>query len=314
LNSRYHGEILYAMIFGEFDWIRIKPVMNNNMPETKLILLEGVPGSGKSMAGAHLQIFLEQLGIPVRFWHEGDFDNPADFEGIARLNTSQYRNLIAHYPGLARLLEEQLTVRGDDHLIKYRKLQDLHLEQIPSRLIVELSGYDVYDGLPMKDYCRLALQRWQDFQASAAQSDEITILECCFLQNPLTVMLARHNADPDLAREQVEKISRIIESLMPLVLYLKPRDVRAALLHAREQRPREWADFVTWYLTGQAYGQAHRLEGYEGVIRFYEMRQKLEVDLLKELPVRSLVIEHTGTEWDDRYREIMAFVSPYLRA
>jgi hypothetical protein len=281
---------------------------------TKLILLEGIPGSGKSSAAAHLEAFLKGMGLPVRFWHEGDFDNPADFEGTACLNTSQYRNLIARHPELAQLLEEQLTVRGHDHLIKYRKLQNLHPQQIPSRLIVELSGYDVYDGLPMKDYCRLALQRWQDFQTSAAQSDEITILECCFLQNPLTVMLARHNADAQLAGAQVEKISHIIAPLTPLVLYLKPRDVRTALLHAREERPKEWADFVTWYLIGQAYGQAHRLQGYEGVIQFYEMRQQLEVDLLGKLSVRSQVIEHTGTEWDNCYREIMAFVSPYLPA
>jgi hypothetical protein len=166
----------------------------------------------------------------------------------------------------------------------------------------------------MKDYCRLALQRWQDFQISAAQSDEITILECCFLQNPLTVMLARHNADPQLASEQVEKISHIIEPLTPLVLYLKPRDVKATLLHVRQERPKEWADFVTWYLTGQAYGQAHHLQGYEGVIQFYEIRQALEVELLHELPIRSQVIEHTGAEWDSCYREIMAFVSPSLPA
>jgi hypothetical protein len=254
------------------------------------------------------------MGLSVRFWREGDFDNPADFEGVARLTTSQYRNLIVRHPEHARLLEEQLTVRCDDHLIKYRKLQDLHPEQIPSRLIVELSGYDVYDGLPMKDYCRLALQRWQDFQTSAAQSDEITILECCFLQNPLTVMLARHNADPQLAGEQVGKISRIIDPLMPLVLYLKPCDVRAALLHVRQERPKEWADFVTWYLTGQAYGQAHQLQGYEGVIQFYETRQALEVDLLHALPIRSQVIEHTGTEWDYCYHEIMSFVSLHLQA
>jgi hypothetical protein len=283
------------------------------MSRTKLIILEGIPGSGKSTAGTYLQSYLEKAGLPVRFWREGDFDNHADFEGIACLNGLHYRNLLLHYPDLAGLIQEQLTVRGEDHLIKYRKLQSLYPEQIPQKFIVELSGHDVYDGLPMKDYCRLALQRWQEFQAFAAQSDEIAILECCFLQNPLTVMLARHNADPQLAREQVEKIARIIAPLTPLILYLKPRDVRTALLHVREQRPKEWADFVTWYLTGQAYGKAHHLEGYGGVVRFYEMRQKLELDLLEELPVRSRVIEHSGAEWDHCYDEIMAFVSPFLK-
>jgi len=282
------------------------------VPRTKLILLEGIPGSGKSSAAAHLETFLENMGLHVRFWREGDFDNPADFEGVACLNPSQYRNLIMRHPEYARLLEEQLTVRCDDHLIKYRKLQALHPEHISSKLIVELSGYDVYDGLPMKDYCRLALQRWQDFQASAIHTSEITILECCLLQNPLTVMLARHNADPQLACEQVARIARIIEPLTPLVIYLKPRDVRTALLCAREQRSREWAEFVTWYLTGQAYGKAHCLEGYGGVIHFYEMRQKLEVNLLQDLPLRSLVIEHSGKEWDTCYGQIMEFVKLYL--
>jgi hypothetical protein len=283
------------------------------MPKTKLILLEGIPGSGKSTAGAYLKTYLENTGLPVRFWQEGDFDNPADFEGVACLNSSQYRNVLARHPEVAGLLEEQLTVQGEDHLIKYRKLQDLHPQQIPSKLIVELSGYDVYDGLPMQDYCRLVLRRWKEFQISAAQSDDITLLECCLLQNPLTVLLARHNADPQLACEQVQKISCILEPLIPLVVYLKPRDVRAALLHAREQRPREWTDFVTWYLTGQAYGKAYHLHGYEGVIHFYEMRQKLEVDLLRDLSIRSRVFEHTGAEWDHCYEEIMAFVRPYLQ-
>src|SRR5512138_1559675 len=139
---------------------QIPSLRREHMPKTKLILLEGIPGSGKSTVGVYLQSALERAGLPVRFWREGDFDHPADFEGVACLNTTQYRSLIARHPEHAKLLEEQLTVRCDDHLIKYRKLQDLHPGQIPSRLIVELSGYDVYDGLPIKDYCRLALQRW----------------------------------------------------------------------------------------------------------------------------------------------------------
>ena len=286
--------------------------IDGGIPKTKLILLEGIPGSGKSTAGIYLQTYLEKAGLPVRFWREGNFDNPADFEGVACLTSSQYRDLLSHYPELVKLFDEQLTIRNDDHLLKYRKLQHLYSQQIPQHLIDGLSHYDIYDGLAMADYCRLALQRWQEFEKSAGTSEEITFLECCFLQNPLTLMLARHNADPQLAREQVRKMSRIIEPLTPLVVYLKPRDVRAALLHVQEERPKEWADFVTWYLTGQEYGEAHHLKGWEGVIYFYEMRQRLELDLLQELSIRSQVVEHTGTEWDHSYGQIMAFVRPYL--
>jgi len=42
-------------------------MMSDKNPGTKLILLEGIPGSGKSTAGAYLQSFLEKAGIPVKF-------------------------------------------------------------------------------------------------------------------------------------------------------------------------------------------------------------------------------------------------------
>jgi uridine kinase len=57
--------------------------------KNKLILVEGIPGSGKSTAVANLQKFLENKDTPSRFWHEGDFDHPADFEGVARLSKPQ---------------------------------------------------------------------------------------------------------------------------------------------------------------------------------------------------------------------------------
>jgi len=44
--------------------------INRNM-KNKRILLEDIPGSGKSTAGANLRNFLKNMDIPSRFWHEG---------------------------------------------------------------------------------------------------------------------------------------------------------------------------------------------------------------------------------------------------
>ena len=281
---------------------------------TKLILLEGIPGSGKSSAGDFVQGLLQRQGLPVRFWREGDFDHPADFEGVAGLSETDYQDLLARYPHLADLLHEHLTVRGADYLLSYRKLQHGHPEAIPQALVDELAGSDVYDGLPMAEYCRLALDRWRAFCQAAAQSDTVTILECCLLQNPLTVLLARHDADPQAARKHIARIATIIQPLHPLAICLSPSDARAALDRVRAERPAEWADFVTWYLTGQAYGQTHPIAGWEGVIQFYEMRQRLEVELLAGLPLPSLVIEHAGQEWERCNAEIVRFVASHLPA
>lgn len=224
------------------------------------------------------------------------------------MSEAEYQGLLTRYPELIPFIHEQLTIRGADHLLKYRKLQQLHPQEVPQSLVDEVSRSDVYDGLPMEEYCRLALDRWQDFVRDMENSDQITLLECCFLQNPLTVMLARHDASPQAARKQIADIADIIAPLNPLVIYLHPQNARAALEHVRAERPKEWADFVTWYLTGQAYGTSHDLHGYEGVIQFYEMRQKLEVEILKGLPVPSLVLEHSGMNWERNDKAIINFV------
>lgn len=281
--------------------------------QSKLIIFEGIPGSGKSTAAVTLQNFLESKGVPSHFWREGDFDHPADFEGIARLSESQFEEFLSHYPELVELIREHASIRGDDYLLKYRKLQNLHPQKVDRSLVDELSLLDVYDGLPMDEYCRLALDRWQDFCDVSQNSDEVTLMECVYLQNPLTVMLARHDADSQVAHQHIERLTDIIRELNPLVIYLQPQDVKATLLHVHAERPKEWADFVIWYLTGQEYGKAHNLSGYEGVIKFYEMRQKLEVEILRSLPIQQLVIEHSGNEWEQCNDDIANFVQPFLR-
>lgn len=280
--------------------------------KSRLILLEGIPGSGKTTAAINLQSFLVSKHVPSRSWREGDFDHPADFEGFACLAKAEYKDLVLSYPELIELFQEHISIRGDDYLLKYRKMQHLNPQKMDQTLIDKLSRLDVYDGLPMEAYCRLALGRWQDFCRAAMNSDEVTLLECCFLQNPLTVLLARHDADPQFARQQVEKIAGIILELNPLVIYLQPQNVTRTLQHIRVERPKEWADFVTWYLTEQEYGKSHNLRGYEGVIQFYEMRQKLELEILRDLPLRQLVIKHSGYEWERCSNEMVNFISPFL--
>lgn len=282
--------------------------MNSATSPADLILIEGIPGSGKSSAGAFVLDLLAQQGMAARFWREGDFDHPADFEGVAGLSQAHYRDLLARHPDLAPLFQQYTAVRGADYLVSYRKLQHHHPAVMPQVLRDELAQHDVYDGLPLADYYRLALDRWHDFGRAAAQSDTVNIFECCFLQNPLTGLLARHNADPKIARQHIANIAAIIQPLQTLVIYLAPRNVRATLDRVRAERPNQWAAFVIWYLTGQAYGQNRLVAGWEGVVQFYQMRQRLEVELLAELPLRSLVIEHAGQEWAHCNAEISRFV------
>jgi len=53
------------------------------MPNTRLVLIEGLPGAGKSTSTVHLGTVLQQAGIPCRWFREEDDPHPLpclDFE------------------------------------------------------------------------------------------------------------------------------------------------------------------------------------------------------------------------------------------
>lgn len=117
---------------------------------SKLILFEGIPGSGKSTAAVTIQNFLESKGILSHFWREGDFDHPADFEGIACLSKTQFEELLDRYPMLIEIVREHTSIRGGDHLLQYRKILRLYPEKMDRSFMDEVSHLDVYDGLPIQ--------------------------------------------------------------------------------------------------------------------------------------------------------------------
>ncbi len=59
------------------------------MRTTNLVLIEGLPGSGKSMSGQRLTLQLDRLGVPARWWHEEHPGHPLyPFSDEASLNGS----------------------------------------------------------------------------------------------------------------------------------------------------------------------------------------------------------------------------------
>jgi hypothetical protein len=151
------------------------------------------------------------------------------------------------------------------------------------------------------------LQRWRDFTARAAGEERVYVFECCFLQNPITTLLARHDLPPEAVRAHVLALAEVVAPLAPRLVYLAQGDVAAGLEAIRRARPPEWAAYVTAYLTEQAYGRAHGLSGFGGVIDFYARRQAFELDLLHQLPLESLVLRDDAG-WPARYQALETFL------
>ncbi len=275
------------------------------LANTKLILIEGIPGSGKTSVARFVCEWLQSHGQRPRLFLEGDWQHPADFESVACLDGAEYAHLRALFPAQAAFLAQHARQENGEYFFSYRQLQHEHNDQ-PAALFEHLARFEIY-SLPAEKHQRLLLQNWRTFVAGALEQDAVYVFECCFLQNPTTTLFAYHNLPAQAVRQHLLALAGIVRPLAPKLVYLARQDVAATLEAVRRERPPEWASFVTWYLTEQNYGKAHHLSGFEGVATFYAMRQAFELEVLKTLPLASAVIPNEGA-WDARYANLASFL------
>jgi len=271
---------------------------------TKLILIEGVPGSGKTTTARFVCDWLTGQGRRAALFLEGDWNHPADYESVACLDENQFAALKRRFPAWADFLKQHARPDHGEWFFSYRKLQHEHAEQMLGALFDALAQYEIYE-LPVEKYQRLVRLGWQNFTTRALDEDQTYVFECCFLQNPLTTLLARHNLPEADARQFVLELAEIIRPLQPVLIHLTQSDVGNTLEKVRGERPQEWADFVTGYITGHEYGRTHNLNGFAGVTRFYAARQALELELLPGLPFSTVRVPDRA-DWAARYQIVTA--------
>jgi hypothetical protein len=187
-----------------------------------------------------------------------------------------------------------------------------HTVAIPDEVVATLATHDVYETTDPSVYRRLAVQRWRDFVEVARQLDEIFIFECCFLQNPLTVLIIKHNVVRMEAIRHISKVALLIEPLEPVVVYLWQADTKKTLKQVAQARPREWRDFVIAYTEQGAWSKETGAVGFDGFIAFHELRRSIELDLLRRLNITHCVVDNSDYDWDRAQREIVTFLESNL--
>lgn len=278
------------------------------MKSTKLIIVEGIPGSGKTTAAKHIKEKLDKTGVKNELFNEGNLDHPADFEGTACLTREQFEELINRHSMYQKVLESKVDIQGENYFLYYGKLRNDMGQELPEDLFKDITKYDVCDGLSLEKYEELTLERWRNFTEKAERGDIIYIFECCFIQNPAVIMLARHYTHKVRIIRHIMNIESIISKLNPILFYFYQDNVRETIEKVAEERDKSWINFVIDYICSQAYGKELGLSGFDGVVRFFEARKEIELEVIKELGMSRLLLDNSERHWESRYKEIEGFL------
>lgn len=60
--------------------------------------------------------------------------------------------------------------------------------------------------------------------------------------------------------------------------------------------------------TNQSYGQENDLNGYQGLLEFYQNLAELEYDIFSDLDLNKILIKDPHSNWEQNYQNIRAFL------
>lgn len=261
--------------------------------KTKLILVEGLPGFGKSTTARLVYDILKEQNVEAELFLEGDLNHPADFEGVAFFTKSEMKQLLIEHEHQSEIIKLHMEEYESGYLIPYQKLQHIIGIKLTPELLDALMNKDIYE-LPLKQNQHLIEKRWQAFAEKAQKSEKITIFECCFIQNPITVGMIKYNTSKENVIQYIKSLENAIESLNPLLLYVNQDDLTFSFKKAINERPKEWFEGFVNYYANQAFGSVNNFNGLEGTLKILEARKQLEVNILEELSIKMKVVNNSN--------------------
>jgi ABC-type dipeptide/oligopeptide/nickel transport system ATPase component len=265
--------------------------------KTKLILVEGLPGSGKSTTAKLIHELLTENQVPAELYMEGDLDHPADYEGVAYFTEEEFEQLLKKSGSLSKIFQDRVTIKKGRCMLPYMKIKNELGSGFPDELLAAISKKDVYE-LPMEENIAVISESWEEFATQAAAEEKVYIFECCFIQNPVTVGMVKYGASDEATIQYIKKLAEAVESLNPLLVYVKQEDIEKSFRKAVTERPDEWFNGFVHYYTSQGYGLVNGLSGLKGTIDVLKARQELEYSILENLSLTTYILNNTQFDFE----------------
>ncbi|MDR2728794.1 MAG: hypothetical protein LBB56_06640 [Chitinispirillales bacterium] len=239
--------------------------MNN-----KLILVEGLPGTGKTTLSEWLFRLFTDKGVQVELLLERNEKIPSNFYNIAGIPKSDYARFIN---------DVRFTTKTDNYVF-------VNMRECAENVAVQLQRYDIGNEfnyfISAQVYAHCTLEWWQHWVKSNSAQHTL-ILDSAFMQCPINEMVFRNATNSEI-KTYIQTLAQIVKPLNPVCIYLRRKNADIAIDFAKVVKGEHWA------------------KGIEGLAEFgcpdlFERRFDLENTLLESVP--NIVCNIDGFDWSD---------------
>ncbi|UKS29467.1 hypothetical protein LOZ80_11245 [Paenibacillus sp. HWE-109] len=260
----------------------------------KLILVEGLCGTGKSTLAERSHSYLVQQGISSRFYDEGSKGHPTSLNWHAFFREEEYKELLMRYPDAANEIRSWAIKNGSNYLIPYREVKEFHeLDALYSELKSRELCWTDTPVASLSEFTISIQRHWARFAELASAVEEVYVLEAVFFQHQIHDLLGHYEAVDRQIEHHIQEIATQIVDLHPVVIYLTQPSVR-------EQQV--WISSIR--------SKPH--VATEQNIRFMENRKRIELSLLDRLPFPSYTIENDNLDWEEVFSNIVETIGRHI--
>ena len=275
---------------------------------SRLILVEGIPGAGKTTTARKIKEKLIDEGKEAILYEEG-MSHPADMAWNACLKEDEYNDFIKKcsemWEGskksiskeeLISRIQRQTRIEDNNVILAYTKID--FPEDCYWSLIGDVASKEICDGRKSLDEFRdIHLRRWSKFAEQALLNDNIYIFECAFLQNHIFELLGVYEKSDEEIYLYLKSLLETVKSLSPSIVYIEPSSVEDIIIQAANERKSpegsrpDWIDAVSNWVSNMNFGKSHNLKGIEGVFYFCKERLRIDKLMIEKLNVPVTIIK-----------------------
>ena len=276
------------------------------MIDSRLIMLEGMPSTGKTTNSRFIHIQLERNKFNADWIHEVQMPHPVLFLNEVGMSYNEYNKFIKDYPRIADILNEIAVFRESTVGIHLPEIEWYHRDKIDENVYQELREFDVWNFSLCK-YKKFALEKWKHFtEAALKDREKIYVIDSAIFQFQIFTFLFKNRPYQEL-QSFINQIEDIIQPLNPCLIYFYRENKDETIDYLERDRGTSYLEYLWQRDKAQPYyeDRPHGVESFKQFLRDYGSMADLLFDSFK---TSKKSLEISDGNWDLLEDEMLSFL------